>query len=75
MREDIIKILGEIIPDCDVENTSDLVKEGYLTSFTIMQLVLALNDEFDIEITPVDLIPDNFKNIDSIKALVERLED
>ncbi len=75
MREDILTILKDIIPDCDVENTSDLIKEGFLTSFSIMQLVVALSDEFDVEITPVDIVPENFKNLDTITSLVERLED
>jgi len=75
MKEKIIELLEDIIPDCDVESTSDLIGEGYLTSFSIMQLVVALSDEFDVEITPVDIVPENFKNIDTITALVEKLED
>lgn len=75
MKERIVELLEDIIPDCDVCNTADLIGEGYLTSFSIMQLVVALSDEFDVEITPVDIVPENFKNIDTITALVERLED
>ena len=75
MKEKIVELLEAIIPDCDVCNTVDLIGEGYLTSFSIMQLVVALSDEFDVEITPVDIVPENFKNIDTITALVQRLED
>jgi acyl carrier protein len=73
--DELVTLLENIMPGCDVEHCNDFVKEGYLTSFTMTQLVMALNDTFDIEITPVDLVPENFKNIDSIKALIERLED
>ena len=34
-----------------------------------------LNDEFDIEITPIDIVPENFKNAETIYAMVKRLED
>lgn len=73
--DEIVKILKDIIPDCDVLNEDDLIGSGYLTSFSIMQLVVALSDEFDIDISPVDIIPANFKNVSTIKALVDRLED
>ena len=34
-----------------------------------------LNDEFDIEITPIDIVPENFKSAEAIYAMVKRLED
>ena len=71
MKEKIVELLEDIIPDCDVCNTADLIGEGYLTSFSIMQLVVALSDEFDVEITPVDIVPENFKNIDTIRIAKE----
>ena len=40
-----------------------------------MQLVSELNDEFDIEITPLDIVPENFKSAEAIYAMVKRLED
>ena len=52
-----------------------LVKDGILDSFDIITIVGALNDEYDIEIRPVDLIPENFNSAEAMLALVERLQD
>ena len=38
-------------------------------------LIAKLNDEFDIEITPSDLIPENFSSAKNIFELVKRLEE
>ena len=73
--EIIIKILQCILPNLDVQNTKDLLEKGYLDSFSIMQLVIALNDEFDIEISPVEIVPENFKSVETIYNLVKKLED
>ena len=41
----------------------------------MLQLVTALNYEFDVEITPKDLVPENFQTVDAIYALVQKLSD
>ncbi len=70
-----IEILDEISPGTDWKNQDDLLEKHILDSLKIVQLVGALNDEFDISITPVDLVPENFKNAEAVSALVERLSD
>lgn len=71
----IIKILNEIKPGVDWENETDLIGNHILDSLKIVQLVGELNDEFDIEITPIDIVPENFKSAETISAMVKRLED
>jgi len=73
--EDIIKILKKIAPGVDVENETDFIEHKVFDSLSIMRLVVMLNEEFDVEITPVDLTPENFKNKETIYELVKRLED
>jgi len=73
--EEITKILKEILPDVDVEKQTTLVDDRILTSINILKLVMKLNDEFDIEITPMDMLPENFNSVAAIKKLVEKLED
>ncbi len=75
MREKILEILTEVRPDVDFENEGELVSANVLESFDIVQIVAELDDEFDIEITPKDLIADNFNSLDSIVELIERLQD
>lgn len=73
--EEIIKILEEIKTGVDWEKESDLIGNHILDSLKIVQLVGSLNDEFDIEITPIDIVPENFKTIKAIYEMIKRLED
>ena len=73
--EELIKILEEINAGVDWENETDLIENHILDSLKIVQLVGSLNDEFDIEITPKDIVPENFKTVKSIYEMIKRLED
>lgn len=73
MREEILKILNDINEDVDYETESALIDDGVIDSFDIVSLVGELNSCFDIKITVVDLVPENFNSLDAMTALVERL--
>lgn len=75
MEEKILNILKEIKPGIDFEGRTDLIDAGVLASFDIISLVAELNDEFDIEISVVELVPENFNSISAIAKMVQRLED
>ena len=73
--EELMEILEELRPDVDFENETGLIDNGILDSFDIVSLVTALNDAYDIEIKPNNLMPENFNSRDAILALVEQLQD
>ena len=73
--EELISILNEIKPGVDWKNETDLIGSHILDSLKIVQLVGELNDEFDIEITPIDIVPENFKTVNAIYEMIKRLED
>jgi acyl carrier protein len=73
--EELMEILEELRPDVDFENETGLIDNGILDSFDIVSLVTALNDAYDIEIKPNNLVPENFNSRDAILALVEQLQD
>ena len=72
---ELMQILEELRPDVDFENEDGLIANGILDSFDIVSLVGELNEAFDIEIQPSDLIPENFNSAEAIWALVEKLQD
>ena len=74
MRNEVIEILKDIVSDIDVESTT-LIDDGDLESLDIVDLVGALNDEFDVEITVDDLVPENFNSVDAMVDLIVRLQD
>ena len=73
--EELMEILEELRPDVDFENETGLIDNGILDSFDIVSLVTALNDAFDIEIKPNNLVPENFNSAKAMLALVEELQD
>ena len=73
--EKLIEILEELQPEGDYENTEDLIDGRYLDSLTILSLVSEIEDEFDVEIPTVEIIPDNFNSAKKIWALIERLKE
>ncbi len=73
--DELMQILEELRPDVDFENETALIDGGVLDSFDIVALVGELNDAFDIEIKPNNLVPANFNSAKAIMALVEKLQD
>lgn len=53
----LIEILEDIKPGVDYETCDTLIDDGLLDSFAILSIVSELQDEFDIAITPADIIP------------------
>lgn len=73
--EQLMEILNELRPDVDFENETALIEDGVLDSFDIVALVGELNDAFDIEIKPNDLVPENFNSANAMMNLIEKLKD
>ena len=73
--EKLIEILEDIQPDADYENCTTLIDDGILESFAILSTVGELEDEFDISITPAEIIPENFNSAAALWAMVQRLQN
>jgi len=75
MRNTIIEILNSINPNVDFSGETSIVNKGYLDSFDIVRLVSLLSDEFDVEFTAAELIPENFNSVDGMIQMIERLKE
>lgn len=73
--EQLLAILQELKPGVDFEGNKHLIDDGILESLEIITLASDLNDEFDIEITVADVLPENFNSIEAIWSMIERLQD
>ena len=69
---EILEILKEIKPEADFENCDDFIAASLLDSYEIVELVEALEDNFGVFIDGMEILPENFRSVDTIKALVER---
>ena len=72
MKEQIIGILKEIRPEFEFDGVENFFDEGMLDSFDLMTLVSTLDERFAIKIDGMDILPENFANVDAIEALITR---
>ena len=73
--ETLLQILQGLHPDVDFEAIDDLYDEGVLDSLDMVRLVTEIAMEFDVQIPPEELIPENFQNVNTIWTLIERLDE
>ena len=70
MEDKIISILIEIRPEFDFSKSVNFVEDGFLDSFDIVQMVVLLENEFNVSIDGLDIVPENFS---SVKGVVDLL--
>ncbi len=73
MNSQIMQVLREVRPESDFDNSSDFLQDGLIDSFDMMVLVVSLERTFEIKIPGTEIIPVNFKSIDSIAHLISNL--
>ncbi len=74
MMEKLIEILEDIQPGVDYRSCTTLIDDHILDSFGILSLVSEIEDTFDIEVSPAELIPANFNSAESLMAMIQRLK-
>ena len=72
--DELLELLEDIKPTVDFRTCTGLIDDGYLDSFDILSIVSELNDAFGIEISPVDIIPENFNSAQALWDMVGRLK-
>ena len=73
--EKLIEILQGIEDGVDYETCTTLIDEGYLDSLAIISLVAEIEEEFDVQIPAVEIVPNNFNSAKAIWDLIERLDE
>lgn len=72
MKDSILEVLQEVNGDADFESSSDFIEDGLMDSFEIVDLVSRLEDKFPVEIRGIDIVPDNFVNLEAIEKLLKK---
>ena len=73
--ERLIEILEELNPDVDYNTAENLIDGRILDSLKILSLIAEIEEEFDVEIPTVEIVPVNFNSAKNMWALIERLKD
>jgi len=68
----IYGILKELRPEFDFNSSKDFIADGMLDSFDIVSLITELEENFEILIDAVDIIPENFSSVEEIANVVRK---
>jgi len=68
----VIELLKDIRPEFDFSTSDDFIADGMLDSFDVVNLVATLDKNFDISIQGTDIVPENFKNLETIDTLLRK---
>lgn len=74
MKEKILEILSEALPQIDFTASDALVDDGILDSISIVTLVSELSMEFDVTFDMNLLEAENLNSIDAIVETVQNLQ-
>ena len=69
--EKLMQILTEACPGVEFDGQTALIDDGILGSLDIVTIVSEIMEEFDVEITVDDLVPENVNSVQAIMALIE----
>ena len=73
--EELLEILNDINPDVDYETEDRLIDDKIYDSFSIITLISAISDTFDIELGPEHLIPENFNSAEAMWDMIQSIQD
>ncbi|MGA2327266.1 MAG: acyl carrier protein [Bryobacteraceae bacterium] len=70
--DELIGILREIRPEFEFRDSQDFVGDGMLDSLDVVTLVAALDQRYRISIRGVEIVPENFRNLETIAVLLRK---
>lgn len=73
--EKLLEILEEIKPGVDFKNSHNMLEEGLIDSFDIVNIVANINAEFDIDFSVTEIVPENFETVESLYKTIERIKN
>jgi acyl carrier protein len=72
MKEIILKMLKELKPEQNFIDSENYIEEGILDSFDIIELISMLEEQFNVIIDGMDILPEYFSNVEQIEKLVRK---
>jgi acyl carrier protein len=72
MEDEIQRILAEVRPEVDFTASTNFVSDGLIDSYDMIEFITELERIFGVMIDGVEIVPENFANLTTIRLLVER---
>ena len=71
----LLEILEEVKPGVDFESSQNMIEEGLIDSFDIINIIANINEKFDIDFSVAEIIPENFETVKSLYETIERIKN
>lgn len=71
INQNVRKFLGRYVGDKEFTDTDNIFEKGLVNSLFAMQLVMFIEKEYGIVMENEDLELENFKDVNSIVALIQ----
>jgi len=72
MKDEVIAILTELRPEFDFTEDVNYIEQGMLDSFDIVSLVDSLDEKYNISISGLDILPENFSSVEAIIQTINK---
>lgn len=73
--EKLLNILENVKPGVDFKNSKNMLEEGLIDSFDIINIVSSIIAEFDIDFSVTEIVPENFETVESLYNAIERVKN
>ncbi len=67
----IIQQLARVRRIAEIRPRDNLLAQGVIDSLAIMKLTLCLEERFPIRVTDEDIVPENFRDVESLSRFVQ----
>ena len=71
--EELLELLQDVRDDIDFEKEDKLIDDKILTSFDIIQIISAIDEEYDVAVPATQIVPANFNSAKAIYEMIQRL--
>ena len=75
IRNNVISIVCKTLTLESIEYEEDLIDSGLLDSLSLVQLMVALEDEFNIRIEPEELDFEDYRSVKSMTEMIKRISN
>lgn len=72
IKPQIHEFLGKFIQNHQIQDTDDIFAQGFVNSLFAMQLVMFIENSFQITVEDDDLNIDNFRSVNAMADLIVR---
>ncbi|MCH4013125.1 MAG: acyl carrier protein [Solobacterium sp.] len=71
--DELIALLEDINDEADFRNSKDLIDGHEVDSLTVLEIIAALDEHYDISIPASEIVPENFNSAEAMLKMINRL--